>query len=144
MRRAIFIPSKLLRANSPRSPPAHIIPHTMVDDPVLRAIGAGSETSVADAISLLRGVLVEDAAFVVFLPVTWVHGVWADEFELAEAVVAVVAAGGGVDDEFLACFGVGELLGAFVGGEAVVFAATVGRLFPCVLWHTARDIVSIY
>lgn len=114
MRRAILVPSELLRANSPLAPTAHVVLHTMVHDPVFASIRTGSEASVAHAVSLFRRVLVEDAAFVVLLPVARVHGVLADEFELTEAVVAVVAASGGVDDEFLACFGVCELLGAFV------------------------------
>ena len=144
MRRTIFIPSELLRADRPSSPSTHVIPHTVVDNPVFSTVRAGSETGVAHAISLFHGILVEDAAFVILLPVSWIHGVGTDEFELAEAVVAVVAAGGGVNDKFLACLWVGELLRAFVGGEAVVFAAAVGGLFPCVLRHTTRKNVSIY
>lgn len=86
----------------------------MVDDPVLAAVGRGGEAGVADAVRLLQRVLVEDAAFVVLLPVLRVQRVGADEFQLAQTVVAVVAAGGGVDDEFLAGFWVGQLLGPFV------------------------------
>lgn len=130
MRRPVLIPRELLRAHRPRAPPAHVIPHAVVHDPVLAAVRAGREARVADAVRLLLRVLVEDAAVVVLLPVLRVHRVRADELELAEAVVPVVAAGGAVDDEFLAGVRVGELLGAFVGGEAVVLAPTVGGLFP--------------
>lgn len=98
---------------------------------------------MANAVSLFRGVLVEDAAFVVLLPISWVHWVLTNEFELAEAVVAVVATSGGVDDEFLACLGVRELLRAFVGCEAIVFTAAVRSLFPGILWHAAEARVSI-
>lgn len=86
----------------------------MVHDPVFRTIRTGGEARMTNTISFLGGVLVEDAAFVVLLPVAWVHGIGADELELSETVVPVVAAGGGVDDEFLAGLGVGELLRAFV------------------------------
>jgi hypothetical protein len=98
---------------------------------------------MANAISLFHGVLVEHAAFVVLLPVLWVHGVLAYQFQLPETVVAVVTASGGVDDEFLACFRVRELLWTFVRSEAVVLPATVGSLFPGILRYTMRGDVSI-
>lgn len=64
-------------------------------------------------------------------PVVDVHWVRADELEEAETVVGVVGAGGGVGEEGLRCVvGVGELLGRFVGGEAVVGGAAVGGFFP--------------
>ena len=94
VRRAILIPRELLRANSPLAPPAHVVLHTMVHDPVLASIRTCSEASVTHAVSLFRRVLVEDAAFVVLLPVARVHWVLADQFELAEAVVTVVTASG--------------------------------------------------
>ena len=59
-----------------------------------------------------------------------VHRVVADELELSEAVVAVVAARGGVDDEVLPGLRVCELFGAFVAGEAHVLRAAVGGFFP--------------
>ena len=90
----------------------------MIHHPVLAAVGAPDEAGVADARRHGELVLVEDAAGVVLAPVLGVHGVGAGELELAEAVVWVVGAGGGVDDEGLVGGRVGELFGGFVGGEA--------------------------
>lgn len=141
--RAVLVPGELLGTDSPLAPTTHVVPHAMVDDPVFAAVRASGEASVAHAVSLFRRVLVEDAALVVLLPVSWVHWVLTNEFELAEAVVAIVATSGGVDDEFLACLGVRKLLRAFVRCEAVVFTATVRSLFPGVFWHAAEAHVSI-
>lgn len=77
-------------------------------------------------------VLVKDATVVVFLPRCEVHGISTDQFELPEAVVAVVRAGGAVYDELLACGWVIELLGSLVGGETIVDGSVVGCFFPCV------------
>jgi len=90
----------------------------MIHHPVLAAVGALDEAGVPDARRHGEFVLVEDAAGVVLAPVLGVHGVGAGELELAEAVVWVVGAGGGEDDEGLVGGGVGELFGGFVGGEA--------------------------
>jgi hypothetical protein len=85
---------------------------------------------MADSVRLLAWVLVEDAAFVVFAPVLRVHGVVADELELAEAVIAVIGACGAVYYEVLTCIWICELLRSFVGGEAVIYGAPEGCLFP--------------
>jgi hypothetical protein len=138
VRRTVLVPSKLLRPDRPLSPPTHVVPHTVVHYPVFSSVRAGSKASVADAISFFPRILIEDAAFVVLLPVLWVHRIIAGQFELTEAVVAVVTSSGGVDDEFLACFGVGELLWAFVRGKTVVFPTSVGSLFPGILWYTVN------
>jgi hypothetical protein len=143
VRRTVLVPGKLLRADSPLAPPTHVVPHTVVHDPVFASIGTCSEAGVTHAISLFRRVLVEDAAFVVLLPVSWVHRIFTNQFELTEAVVAVVATSGGVNDEFLACLGVCELLWAFVRCEAVVFTTAVRGLFPSIFGHTAEAFVSI-
>ena len=102
----------------------------MVHDPILAPVGARRETRVPHAVRLRRRILIEHAPLGILAPVLHVHGVVADEFELAEAVVAVIGAGGAVDDKGLVGFGVGELFGAFVGGEADIEGAAVGGLFP--------------
>jgi hypothetical protein len=111
----------------------------VVNDPVLAAVRAGGETGVTNTVCFFLGVLVEYTAFVVLLPVLCVHRVWADKFELAKAVVSVVAPGSRVDDEFLPSLGVGELLRAFVGGETVVVSAAIWRLLPGVLGDADVD-----
>ena len=83
-----------------------------------------------NTIRVLRAVLVEHATRIVFDPGAGIHGVGADELEQPEAVVCLRGARGGVDDEGLVGGGVGELFGAFVGGEAVVYSAVVRGLFP--------------
>jgi hypothetical protein len=93
---------------------------------------------MANAISLFHRILVEHAAFVVLPPVLWVHGVIAYQFQLTETVVAVVTASGRVDNKFLACLGICELLRAFVWGETVVLSAAVGSLLPGILGYTVR------
>jgi hypothetical protein len=80
---------------------------------------------VAHAIYVRQRILIEHAPFVVLLPVFGVHGIFADEFQEAETVVAVVGAGTAVDDELLACGWVCELFGRFVGAETVVYGAAV-------------------
>lgn len=111
----------------------------MIHHPILLAIGTGRETRMADAIRLIAGVLIEDAALGVLAPVLDVHGVVAHELELAQAVVAIVRPGCRVNDEILAGVRVRELFGAFVGGEAVVEGAAVGGLFPGFRGH-AEDL----
>ena len=102
----------------------------MIHDPILGAVRTRREARVPDPVRLLDGVLIKDAAGRGLAPVLHVHRVVAHELELAEAVVAVVGARGGVDDEGLARLRVRELFGPFVGGEAHVQGAAVGRLFP--------------
>jgi len=137
--RAIFVPGELLCPHSPGSPATHVVAHAMVNDPVFVAIGTGGETSVADAVRLFLGVLVEYTALVVLLPVLCVHRIWANQFKLSEAVVAVVAPRSRVDDKFLPGFWVRKLLRAFVGGETIVFPAAIWSLFPGVLGDTESD-----
>jgi len=86
----------------------------VIHDPALLPIRTRREARVANAICLVGRVLVEDAALVILAPVLHVHGVIADELELPEAVVAVVGAGGGVDDEVLAGLRVDQLFGTFI------------------------------
>lgn len=138
LRRPVLIPRKLLRADRPRAPPIRRIPHAMINNPVLLPIRALREARMPHTVRVLQRVLVEDAAVVVLAPVLHVHGILADELQLAEAVVAVIGTRGGVDDELLARVRVRELLGPFVGGEAVVDGAAVGRLLPCV-FRDAED-----
>ena len=88
----------------------------MIHNPVLCAIWTSREARVADAVGRVEVVLVEDASFVVFTPVLHVHWVVANELELAETVVTIVAASGGVDYEGLVRCWIGELLGPFVAG----------------------------
>lgn len=102
----------------------------MIHHPVLASIGTPHKTCMTDTVRHLQCILVKDAAFVVLSPVLVIHWVRADELEEAEAVVAVVGARGGVDDEVLAGGRVDELLGSFVGGEIVVEGPAVGGSFP--------------
>lgn len=101
----------------------------MVHDIVLRAVRAGREARVARAVDASGRVLVEDAAVAVLAPRVRLHGVGAHELEEPEAVKGRVDARGRVDDKVLARGRVDELLRAFVGGEAGVWAA-VGDAFP--------------
>lgn len=114
LRRPVCVPGKLLRPDGPRRPAVSRVNHAVIDDPVLRAVGAFCEAGVPDADGRGELVLVEDAA-VVLDPVLDIHRVLADQLELAEAVVCVVGACGRVDDEVLARGGVDELLWGFVG-----------------------------
>lgn len=102
----------------------------MINNPVVLPIRTRREAGVPDSIRLIRRVLVKHAAGVVLAPILHVHRVVAHELELTKTVVAVVGVAGGVDNEGLAGAGVGELLGAFIGGELVVEGAAVGRFFP--------------
>lgn len=96
----------------------------MINNPVLRAIRALCKTGVPHAYSRGKLVLVKDAT-VVLNPVLCVHGVFSDQLELAETVICIVGAGGGVDDEVLAGGRVDELFWGFVGGEADVEGTAV-------------------
>ena len=133
--RPIRIPPKALRPYRPRRPPIRGIQHPMIHNPILLAIRTRRETRMAHAIRLLARVLIEDAPLRVLAPVLHVHRVVAHELQLAEAVVAVVGARSGVDDEVLARLRVRELLGPFVGGEARVGRAAVGGFFPGLVGH---------
>ena len=82
LRRAIRIPSKLLRPNRPRSPSIRRIQHPMIYDPILTPIWTCRKTRMSDPIRLLHGILVEDAALCILAPVLHVHGVIADELKL--------------------------------------------------------------
>lgn len=99
-------------------------------DLALSFIRTRLEIGVADSLCLIRLVLVEDEERGDLAPVTHVHRVGADELELAETVVPAVGARGQVDDEGLACVGIGELFGAFAGREAAAGVAGVGSLLP--------------
>ena len=105
----------------------------MVNNPILAAIRTLCETGVSDSERFFLGVLVENTALVVLTPIGWVHWVITYELELAEAVVAVVAAGRAVDYECLAGGRVGELLRSFIRGQADVGegrGSAVGCLLP--------------
>lgn len=80
--------------------------------------------------------MVKYAAQGVLPPVLDVCGVRAAKLELAEAVVVGVGAGGRVDDEALASLGIGELLRAFIRGQADVERTTVRRLFRFLIRDT--------
>jgi len=86
---------------------------------------------MAHAVGSLGRVLEEDRVRV-FAPVGGVHGVGPGELELGEAVVAVVRAGGAVDEKVLAGGGVDELLWPFVGREALVAGPAKRRFLPVV------------
>lgn len=77
----------------------------MVDNPVLGAIRRSRERSMANAICLFTRILVENRVRVL-APVARVHRVVANELELTETVVAVIRAGGAVDEEGLVGDGV--------------------------------------
>ena len=102
----------------------------MIHDPILAAIRTRRETRMPDPIRLLQRILIKHAPLRILAPVLHVHRVVAHEFELSKAVVAVVAARGGVDDEILPRLRVRELFGAFVAGEADVQRAAVRGFFP--------------
>lgn len=83
------------------------------------------------SISSLQRILIEDGSLNCFTPVVDVHRVLTYELELAETVVAIVGAGGRVDYVgSVWVVRVGELLGAFVGGETVVGGPPVGGSLP--------------
>lgn len=102
----------------------------MIHNLALTSIRTHREIRVADSLSLIRLVLVEDEERGDLAPGTHVHRVGADELELAETVVPALGARGRVDDERLACVGTCELFGAFAGREAAVGVAGVGPLLP--------------
>lgn len=102
----------------------------MIHDPILAPIRTLCEARMSDSIRLLQRVLVKHTPLVVFTPVLRVHGVLADEFELAETVVPVIGSSRAVDEEVLPRFGIDELFGSFVGAETDVKGAAVGCLFP--------------
>lgn len=62
----------------------------MIYDPVLSPIGTRRETGVADSVSLVKRVLVENAAFVVLTPVLRIHGVRSNKLKLTETIVAII------------------------------------------------------
>lgn len=67
------------------------------------------------AVRFLGRILVKHAPLGVLSPVLDIHGIRANELELAEAVVAIVRPSGGVNDEVLAGLRVNELFWSFVG-----------------------------
>lgn len=73
LRRAISVPLELLRPDCSRSPSVCWIQHSMVDNPVFRAIGALRKASMTDTICLVQGGLIEDAAFVVLPPIAYAN-----------------------------------------------------------------------
>ena len=133
-RRAIIIPSELLCSDRPRAPSISWIPHTMIDDPILTPIWAGREARVSNAVCLIARVLIKDRVRMLS-PVAWIHGIIADKLQLCKAVVAVIRAGGAVDEEVLLRLGVDELLWPLIGRQAVVACAAERCLLPCVLWY---------
>lgn len=74
----IFIPSIFLRADRPCGPPSLIVFHTVINNPVFSAIGTFRKASMADPIDMFIRVLVEYAAFGMFVPRRRVHGIVTD------------------------------------------------------------------
>lgn len=137
--RTISVPSKWLCSDGSCTPSVSRISHAVIHNPVFGAIRTLGEARMSNTIRLCLGILVEDTTLVVLAPIGWVHWVITNEFELAEAVVAVVRASCAVDHKLLACGGIGELLRAFVGGKTLVEGATVRCLLPRVV-RSADDL----
>lgn len=87
--RAIVIPTEFLGANRASTPSISRVSHAVVDDPMLRAIRGSDKGRMANSVSRLARILIEDGVWV-FPPVAWVHWVVAYKLKLPEAVVAVV------------------------------------------------------
>ena len=68
---------------------------------------------MANPVSMLESVLIEDAIIVVLPPILIVHGIFTYELQLPETVVPVIRSRGAIDDELLPVW-TGELLWAFV------------------------------
>jgi hypothetical protein len=62
----------------------------MIYNQILRPIGACCEARGANSVSLVKRVLVEDAAFVVLTPVLGIRGICTNKLELPMAIVAVI------------------------------------------------------
>lgn len=126
----IFIPRELLCTDRSRRPPIGGILHAMIHNPVLCAVRTLDETCVSHPIRALGWVLIEDG-ILVFAPMRWVHGVTVrSEFKEAKAVIAIVRAGGAVNEELLTSAGVGELLRPFIATQSIIVSSAVRRLLP--------------
>lgn len=135
-----MVPGELLGTDGTGAPAVGWILHAVVHNPILLLIWALGERGMSNTVSLVEGVLVENAALVVLTPISSVHWVISNKFELTKAVVTVVGSGSAVDDELLASVWVGELLRAFVRSIANVLSTSVWGKLPGVVW--GRDDLS--
>lgn len=131
----VLIPGEFLRADGPVNIRQRVGRRLgVINNVILRSIGACGKTGVARGIHPFEGVLVKNTALAVFTPGLVLHGIVTHQLQHPEAVKGRVDPRGRVNDKVLPCGWIDELLGPFVGRQTRVGAA-VGDAFPRLVGH---------
>lgn len=108
----------------------------MIDNPVFCAIWALCETSMSNAVYLIKRILVENTTFVILPPILHIHWIVPDKFKLTKTIISVVGTCCGIYDKILTRCRIDKLLRSFIGGQTHIERTTVRRLLPRIRWDT--------